>query len=106
MGQRWCTARLKVDPVKKYLKQLGENNYKLFIGIAFDEPKRIKEHNYPLYEWGIKEKQALEYCYSRGFDWGGLYEHFSRVSCWCCPLQSLSELRNLENFFLICGKNF
>ena len=37
--------------------------------------------------------------YDHGFDWGGLYEIFHRVSCWCCPLQSLSELRKLyQNF--------
>jgi 3'-phosphoadenosine 5'-phosphosulfate sulfotransferase (PAPS reductase)/FAD synthetase len=23
---------------------------------------------------------------------GGLYDKFKRVSCWCCPLKSLSEL--------------
>ena len=26
---------------------------------------------------------------------GGLYEDFKRVSCWCCPLKSLQELRVL-----------
>lgn len=39
------------------------------------------------------------YCYARGFDWGGLYEIFHRVSCWCCPLQDLSELRKLYEHF-------
>lgn len=38
----------------------------------------------------------MEYCYSRGFDWGGLYEIWDRVSCWCCPLQSLGDLRKLR----------
>ena len=36
---------------------------------------------------------------SHGFDWGGLYEIFHRVSCWCCPLQTLQELRNLRKHF-------
>ena len=31
--------------------------------------------------------------------WDCLYEIFHRVSCWCCPLQSLSELRKLYNHF-------
>ena len=26
---------------------------------------------------------------------GGIYEDFKRVSCWCCPLKSLDELRVL-----------
>ena len=30
---------------------------------------------------------------------GGLYEIFHRVSCWCCPLQSLDELRKLRKHF-------
>ena len=45
----------------------------------------------------IKEDEW--YCYERGFDWGGLYEIFHRVSCWCCPLQSLDELRKLHRRF-------
>ena len=44
-------------------------------------------------------KPHYDYCYARGFDWGGLYRIFSRVSCWCCPLQSLEELRKLYRYF-------
>ncbi len=47
----------------------------------------------------MTEQDCLSYCYRRGFDWGGLYEIFSRVSCWCCPLQSLEELRKLYRHF-------
>ena len=54
---------------------------------------------YPLVEWEITEKQALEYCYSKGLNWGGLYEKFHRVSCWCCPLSRIGELRILYNDF-------
>ena len=54
---------------------------------------------HPLYDWGVTEKQALQYCYDRGFDWGGLYEIFDRVSCWLCPLQGIKELRNLRKHF-------
>ena len=50
-------------------------------------------------EWGITEKQALEYCYSKGLDWEGLYEKFVRVSCWCCPMSRIGELRVLYNDF-------
>ena len=39
--------------------------------IAADEPKRVKDDIYPLFEWGITEEQALKYCYKHGFDWGG-----------------------------------
>ena len=30
---------------------------------------------------------------------GGLYDKFRRVSCWCCPLQPISELRKLYHDF-------
>lgn len=66
------------------------------VGIAADEPKRIRDKRYPLVEYGVTEAEALAYCYDRGYDWGGLYEEFKRVSCWCCPLQSLAELRVLR----------
>ena len=41
----------------------------------------------------------MQYCYERGFDWGGLYNYFDRVSCWCCPLKNQKELKNLYLHF-------
>ena len=67
-----------------------------YIGIAVDEPMRVREFNYPLVDWNMTEKDCLNYCYERGFTWGGLYEIWDRVSCWCCPLQSLKSLRDLK----------
>ena len=97
---RWCTGILKTRVVDAYLKELREDYTVIeYVGIAADEPKRIKDKTYPLAEWGMTEKDCLAYCYERGFDWGGLYEIFHRVSCWCCPLQSLDELRKLHRHF-------
>lgn len=92
---RWCTS-LKREVVNKYIKK----NTIEYQGIAVDEIKRINNNKnrnikYPLVEWGITEKQALEYCYSKGFDWEGLYKDFVRVSCYCCPLQRIGELKTL-----------
>lgn len=97
---RWCTAMLKTRIMGKYLKDLKQK-YELveYIGIAADEPKRVKQACYPLVEWNMTERNCLDYCYERGFRLGGLYEIFKRVSCWCCPLQSLSELRKLRKHF-------
>ena len=96
---RWCTNYFKQRVIKKYLKE----KYKGFEiveyhGIAIDEPKRLEKNKnknikYPLAEWNITEQEALEYCYNRGFYWNGLYKKFHRVSCWCCPLKSLKELK-------------
>lgn len=98
---RWCTQLLKKQVIKKYLKKYKGYDVVEYHGIAVDEVKRLENKNkektvrYPLAEWNMTEKDALEYCYSKGFDWGGLYEQFGRVSCWCCPLKSLKELRVL-----------
>ena len=77
-----------------------------YVGLAADEGYRLERknnqnpnHRHPLVDWNITEAECLRYCYDHGFDWDGLYEIFRRVSCWCCPLQSLSELRKLYRHF-------
>lgn len=104
---RWCTSKLKEDVINAHFREL-EKKYTVvhLIGIAFDEQYRLerKEANkdtkkYPLVEWQMTEAECLKYCYDAGYDWNGLYKHFSRVSCWCCPLQSLEDLRHLRKYY-------
>jgi len=102
---RWGTA-LKRDAFQKYLKGM---DYKQYLGIAADETKRIerntKEINIlPLVEWGITEKECLDYCHNKGFFWiedNGLeiYDYFSRTSCFCCANKNLQDLRNMRQCF-------
>jgi len=101
--RRWCT-REKVNAIQRYLKRI--DNHVSCVGFAVDEIHRAlastsKKYpkRYPLIEWGIDEKEALAICKRHGFDWGGLYEHFTRVSCWCCPLQKIGDLRTIYNKF-------
>lgn len=98
---RWCTSMLKREPVQEFMKVHGlhKGNTKNYIGIAADEPKRVHDDIYPLFEWGITEAQALDFCYSRGFDWGGLYKDRTRLSCWICPLQTVQSLKLLYRDF-------
>lgn len=100
MRCRWCTSYLKQIPQKNYMKG---KEYLSYIGIAYDEPKRHQNLPdnviHPLFDWKITEKMALEYCYEKGFDWGGLYEHFDRLSCWCCPLKNNKELEIIYKDF-------
>ena len=101
MLARWCTAQLKTAVINKFCNAIGDD-YMHYIGIAVDEPKRLKPDPrkiYPLADYGITEAAALQYCYERGFDWGGLYNHFDRVSCWCCPLKNLRELKTLWRYY-------
>lgn len=96
---RWQTA-MKVTAINKYLSSIGD--YMQYVGIAYDEPKRIKEERnkiYPLVEWQMTERDCLEYCYSRGYNWiedgVELYSILDRVSCWCCANKNIKELRNI-----------
>ena len=94
---RWCTGQLKTHLISKEVNRLkGEYNALHYVGIAADEPARIRNEIYPLVEWGITEAQALKICYDRGFDWNGLYEIYHRCSCYCCPFQRIDELRKLR----------
>ena len=100
-GRRWCTGHLKQHLISKEVNRLKRERDALnFIGIAADEAHRCKDDphsSYPLVEWGITEAQALQICYDRGFDFGGLYEIYHRASCWLCPLQRIGELRQLRH---------
>lgn len=100
--RRWCTGR-KVDALYR-----DRRDCTWYVGIAFDErdrasksmtDRRSEKRVYPLIDWGITEADALEYCYGKGFTWGGLYDHFLRVSCFCCPLQGIGELRKLRKYY-------
>lgn len=99
MRNRWCTKYLKEGVVDEYVKQkYPSDKYHVirYIGIATDEANRAREDEhklYPLLDFNMAEKDCLQYCYDLGFDWGGLYEVYPRLSCWCCPLQ---RIKNLE----------
>ncbi len=94
---RWCTGQLKTHLVNKEVNRLKADKAALhYVGVAADEAKRCKNDIYPLVMWGITEADALQICYDRGFDFGGLYKIYNRASCWCCPFQRIGELRKLR----------
>lgn len=105
---RWCTNE-KINSIRRQLRFFRPNTQ--YIGYAADEKKRINNatkknmarkrdkwmhYRYPLGELGVTEKKALEICKAYGFDWGGLYDYWDRVSCWCCPFQRDSDLQKLK----------
>lgn len=102
---RWCTA-IKRDSMNRYLKQYIGEGLTQYVGIAFDEQHRAGSKRYqkgkvkyPLIDFKVTESEALSICHKEGFDFGGVYEHRSRYNCWCCPLQTLDELRVLYKFY-------
>ena len=103
-GARWCTKALKQQTIVRYLKKYKSVGVIEYHGIAVDEQNRLNKNNdklikYPLVDWNVTETDALQYCYSKGFTFDGLYKLFNRVSCWCCPMSSLAELKNLYLYF-------
>lgn len=103
-GYSWCGGRCrwgtmeKIRVVEEYCKDCYE-----YVGIAVDESKRLEKERkghkiFPLAEWGMTEKDCLQYCYDRGFNWledgVDLYSILDRVSCWCCANKNLKELYN------------
>lgn len=98
---RWCTTLLKQNIMRPYCR--GHIEYH---GIAYDEKHRVEKNKtnrnikYPLVDWKLTEKQCLDFCYKEGFKFYGLYEKFDRVSCWCCPLSKIGELRTLYREYL------
>lgn len=103
-GYSWCGGRCrwgtteKLVALEKYCKGAVE-----YVGIAVDETQRlIKERKgnkqFPLAEWGMTEKDCLQCCYDKGYNWIedgiDLYSILDRVSCWCCANKNLKELKN------------
>lgn len=111
-GYGWCggvsrwgtTSKTKI--IDRYKLSLNEEITE-YIGIAADEPKRVRDKNYPLIEWGMTELDCLSYCYKNGWHWFEqtrddkqieLYDVLDRVSCWCCCNKNRKELKNIYLF--------
>lgn len=107
-GYSWCGGRCrwgtteKLKAIEKYCK----GNYE-YVGIAYDEQNRLSKERkvnklFPLVEWKMTEKDCLEYCYNKGYDWNEdgieLYSILDRVSCWCCCNKNLKELENYYKY--------
>lgn len=100
--RRWCMG-LKTRLTGKGISK----DDIMYLGFSMDEIKRLQKHvetrkkktAFPLVGWGWSSRDCLDYCYRKGFDWEGLYKYFSRVSCWCCPFQRVSDLKNLRKHF-------
>ncbi len=109
---RWGTT-LKTNAIKKCYQTLNTQKIVEYVGIAADEPQRVGkatgatganvEKVYPLVEWGMTERDCLNFCRKRGWKWEengiDLYAVFDRVSCWCCANKNLKELRGMYEHF-------
>ena len=108
-GYEWCGGNVrwgtssKLSAIRKHYNELYKDEEIFeYVGIAYDEPNRIKDdiHKiYPLVEWEMTESNCLQYCYEHGYSWNEngveLYDVLDRVSCWCCRNKNLKELKNI-----------
>lgn len=97
---RWCTRVLKTIPLRKYYE---ENNHVHAIGIRADEQHRMRDKSrwrkneeilYPLVDAGMDRKEVKKLCEKHGM-LNPVYAWRNNVSCFCCPLQRLSDWRGL-----------
>lgn len=99
----WCNSRLKLEPIKDYLKKFKGEEVIQYVGIAYDEPKRYERLNHDthialLYDLKITEKEAMEICKEHDL-LSPIYETSFRGGCWFCVKQSIPQLRNLYHTY-------
>jgi len=74
---RWCTRVLKLDPLTRWKKEVGEEVI-FYIGITVGEVWRVKKQKgkeYPLVELGVSSADTLRWCQSR---WGFIGQGYMR----------------------------
>ncbi len=103
---RWGTA-CKREAIAKFKLGIIKKGYEIveYHGVAFNEYYRTKNNKdgrtilYPLVDLKITDRDALKFCKSIGYTWGGLYEILDRVSCWCCENKNIKELWQMYTKF-------
>lgn len=102
-GYSWCGGRCrwgtteKNKAITKYLKDNYRENYQEYVGIASDEPQRIKESEhkiYPLYDLNFTEEDCLLYCYEHGY---GKKMELSYMKSWLELVVGVVLIRILKN---------
>lgn len=92
----WCNDRLKVGVLRREEKK----NTVRYLGIASDEPKRIKRHTsintvLPLVDIGWNEEYCRKWCEENDL-LSPIYTTALRGGCWFCHNQSVDQLRLLR----------
>lgn len=95
----WCNSHLKLRPIEEWQRQAGE--YIAVVGIAADETARIDRKTVdnkllPLVQYGITEREAFEICKREGLLSPAYNGGRTRLGCWFCHNQRISELRRLR----------
>lgn len=101
---RWCTRRLKTDPMIKYLKEISKPIV-IFGMRGLESNSRSKYHAleydplfkccrfHPIINWD--ERTVYNYIMMHNIPINPAYNYASRVGCWCCPS---SRIRDIVRF--------
>lgn len=99
-GKCLANKPLKVFPLKNYKKQFGE--YCEYIGIAIDEPERLKRLKPPsrslLADYGMTEKDAYDLCEKYGL-LSPTYKITKRGGCWFCPNANIAHYAHIKSLY-------
>ena len=96
---RWCTDRWKRKPLEKFRKSIikkGDENYKIVIGIAYDESHRArrwmndKNALFPLINLRMTRKDCIDVIKEVG------WKVPCKSGCWFCPFAPLEEFAQLK----------
>lgn len=95
---QWCTSMLKTDPLQSI--RIPNTNTIQYLGIAADEPERIKRHTakdiiLPLVKIGWDEDYCRRWCEENDL-LSPIYSSSARGGCWFCHNQSVDQLRQLR----------
>lgn len=92
----------KIKPIKDYLKKFDSSRLVQYVGIAIDEPKRLKRlegtNKVSLLErYEYTEQMAYDLC--KEYDMlSPIYSESSRGGCWFCPNSRIFEFANVKKY--------
>jgi len=110
--RRWCCYHLKIEPIKRYLKEYGTPETEIiFDGIRASESSKRKSYPilgyhrhfkrlccHPIFHWSSQD--VKEYIKEHCLEENPLYQIFPRASeCWCTAFKTVEQFRMLKKHF-------
>jgi len=102
--QRWCTGKLKISTIHRYVKSLGwdhnRDDNSDFVGIRADEMRRaakMRREKIPLVTAGVTKQDVMDFWGKSSFDLGLPVINGQTVggNCDLCFLKPLSQITTL-----------
>lgn len=102
-GRCWLNSRCKRKPINEFLRSL-DGDFIQYVGIAVDEPKRLKRLNGTnkislLNRYGYTEQMAFDLCKQYNL-LSPIYQYAKRGGCWFCPSATICENAHVKQFYL------